>query len=117
MLDRIFIFCILAVGYGVAQTPKSSGIIVNPLYDPKDDVDDKKKSDPNEILPPTHQQLSETFNLRNIINNAVRMNTYVVRGAEATIEQPKKPILPWLSFLLSAKNSVGSSNGADEMLG
>lgn len=97
--------------------PKDSGVIVNPFYDPKDDVNDIKK-DLNEMLPPTHQQLAETLNLRNVINNAVRSNTYfVVGGSGSSMAKPKNPF-SWFGNLLGSGKDVSSAkSGADDVVG
>ncbi|XP_037043493.1 uncharacterized protein LOC119079605 isoform X2 [Bradysia coprophila] len=109
MLNRIWFSCLISLVVADLRVPKSSGVIVNPFYDPKDDANDIKKTDPNEILPPTHQQLAETLNLRNIINTAVRNNAYFV-GGDSPMTSPKP--FQWFANLLGTKSgkNVGSSN-------
>lgn len=85
---------------------------MNPFYDPKEDANDIKKTNLNEMLPPTHQQLAETLNLRNIISAAVKANTYFVGGNDApTLPKPPSPF-QWFANLWATKSDtdVGSSN-------
>ncbi len=88
---------------------------MNPFYDPTDEVNDIKK-DLNEIIPPTHQQLAETLNLRNIINNAVRTNTYAVGGSESNVSPKRPKPFSWFMNLLASQSSknVASSNGDED---
>lgn len=89
---------------------------MNPFYDPKDDANDIKKTDPNEILPPTHQQLAETMNLRNIINDAVRRNIYFVEGSDpSSMVPPSRPkLFSWFANLLASGKNVANSNIEDD---
>lgn len=92
---------------------------MNPLYDPADDIDNIKKtvSELNEIPIPTHQQLAETHNIRNIINNAVRTNKYHVGGDASSMTGPKKPLWSWLNFLKSGINLSSSNSEEDDVVG